>query len=527
MQNEKIPATDENEILFSSDNDNISELPAPPESDKKWKLLIVDDEPAIHDVTKLALSDFSFEGSSLEIISAYSGKDAIKILSEQPDIAVILLDVVMETDHAGLDAARAIREDLKNKMVRIILRTGQPGQAPERKVITSYDINSYKNKTELTATKLFSTVYTAIRAFRDLRIIEGNRQGLERIIQSTSELFSIQSLQAFTEGVLVQLTSLLQLDKDAAYYHGLAATFSDKGFPILAGIGKYEKMVGGNCEQLLDQDILDDMNQALIDKKNFYNGDRFIGYFHGSHGDANLLILSGLKTSNRTDQYLIDLFIRNVSIAKDNIELNMDIEDTQREIVYMLGEAVETRSKETGNHVKRVAEISELLALEYGLSEEDAAVIKLASPLHDLGKIGIPDAVLNKPGRHTNEERKIMQTHAQLGVDMLKSSKRRVLKAGAIIAGEHHEKWDGSGYPNGTSGEDIHIYGRISAVADVFDALGSDRCYKKAWPLDKVMTLFKEERGKHFEPRLVDILHDNLDKILAITDRYVDKHELN
>lgn len=525
MQYKNLSTSNENEILFSNDSEPTSELPDTSDTDKKWKLLIVDDEPAIHDVTKLALSDFSFEDASLEIISAYTGEDAIRLLKEHPDTAVILLDVVMENDHAGLDAAKIIREELNNKMVRIILRTGQPGQAPERKVITSYDINSYKNKTELTATKLFSTVYTAVRAYRDLKVIEGNRQGLERIIQSSSELFSIHSLQSFTEGVLVQLTSLMQIDKDAAYCHGLAATVSKEGFPILAGIGKYEKLVGGNCQKLLDEDILEDMKQALKHKKNFYNGDRFIGYFLGNRGDANLLILSGLKKTNRTDEYLIDLFIRNVSIAKDNIELNMDIEDTQREIVYMLGEAVETRSKETGNHVKRVAEISELLALEYGLSEEEAAVVKLASPLHDLGKIGIPDAILNKPGRHTDEERKIMQTHAQLGQDMLISSKRRVLIAGAIIAGEHHEKWDGSGYPNGTSGEDIHIYGRISAIADVFDALGSDRCYKKAWPLDKILMLFKEERGKHFEPRLVDILHDNLDSIIEITERYVDKNE--
>ena len=118
-----------------------------------------------------------------------------------------------------------------------------------------------------------------------------------------------------------------------------------------------------------------------------------------------------------------------------------------------------------------------------------------------------------------------MQTHVQLGVDMLKSSKRRVLKAGAIIAGEHHEKWDGSGYPNGNSGEDIHIYGRISAIADVFDALGSDRCYKKAWPLDKILTLLKEESGKHFEPKLVELLHDNLDGILEIINRYTDTKE--
>jgi len=525
MKDELLFAKEEDELLFAGDDTPLGNLEEDTVEEKKWKLMIVDDEPSIHDVTKLALSDFLFEDAPLEIISAYSGVEAVELLKQHPDTAVMLLDVVMEHDHAGLDAAQMIREVLHNTMLRIILRTGQPGQAPERKVIINYDINSYKNKTELTSAKLFSTVYTAMRAYRDLKTIESNRQGLERIIQSSSELFSIQSLQVFTEGVLVQLTSLLNLDQDAAYCHGLAATVSDDGFPILAGIGKYNEVVGENGKTVLDKEILEDINQAMSQKKNIFRDDRFVGYFCSSRGVNNLLILSGLKDTNRTDEYLLDLFIRNVSIAQDNIELNMDLEDTQREIVYMLGEAVETRSKETGNHVKRVAEISELLALQYGLDEDEAAIIKLASPLHDLGKIGIPDAILNKPGRHTDEERVIMQTHAELGMQMLRSSKRRVLQAGAIIAGEHHEKWDGSGYPNSTAGEDIHIYGRIAAIADVFDALGSDRCYKKAWPLDKILTLIKEESGKHFDPRLVEILLENLDDILAIINRYVDKTE--
>jgi len=222
------------------------------------------------------------------------------------------------------------------------------------------------------------------------------------------------------------------------------------------------------------------------------------------------------------DRSLMEVFAKNVGVAYENMELHQDLEETQREIVYMLGEAVETRSKETGNHVKRVAEISKLLALDYGLSMEEAELSRLASPMHDVGKIGIPDAILNKPGRHTAEEFEIMKTHASLGYDMLKGSKRRILQAGAMIARDHHEKWDGAGYPHGRSGEDIHLYGRIVAVADVFDALGSDRCYKQAWPMDKIIALFGEERGRQFEPRLVDGLMDNLDKVTAIRDVYAD-----
>ena len=202
--------------------------------------------------------------------------------------------------------------------------------------------------------------------------------------------------------------------------------------------------------------------------------------------------------------------------------LNKEVEDTQREIIYAMGEIGETRSRETGNHVKRVAEYSELLALLYGLEKEEAEKIKMASPMHDIGKVGIPDAILNAPRRLTPEEFEIMKTHAQLGYDMLKHSTKPILQAAAIIAGEHHEKYDGSGYPKGLKGEDIHIYGRITAIADVFDALGSDRVYKKAWELDKILEFFQKESGKHFDPKLIELFFENLDQFLTIQEKFKD-----
>jgi response regulator RpfG family c-di-GMP phosphodiesterase len=188
----------------------------------------------------------------------------------------------------------------------------------------------------------------------------------------------------------------------------------------------------------------------------------------------------------------------------------------------VIGEIGESRSKETGNHVKRVALYSELLALKYGLSQKEAEILKMASPMHDIGKVGIPDAILNKPGRHTKDEFDIMKTHAHMGYSMLNKSDKPIIKAASIVALEHHEKYDGSGYPNGTKAEEIHIYGRITAIADVFDALGSKRVYKEAWDLKDIITLFKEEKGKQFDPILIDIFFDNLDEFLEIRDSYVD-----
>ncbi|RKF19514.1 HD domain-containing protein [Alginatibacterium sediminis] len=202
------------------------------------------------------------------------------------------------------------------------------------------------------------------------------------------------------------------------------------------------------------------------------------------------------------------------------VALNLEIIDTQKEVVYTMGEIGESRSKETGDHVRRVAEYSELLALLSGLDAQEAELIKLASPMHDIGKVGIPDSILKKPGKLDADEFEVMKTHAQIGYDLMKHSTRPILKAAATIAGQHHEKWNGSGYPQGLSGDNIHIYGRITAVADVFDALGSSRVYKEAWPIEQVMTLFHEQQGQHFDPNLVDLLTENLSDFLAIRDKY-------
>lgn len=340
-----------------------------------WKVLIVDDEDEVHKVTKLALRHFTYDNRALDFLHAYSGEQAREMIAAHPDTALILLDVVMEHDEAGLHVARHIREQEQNSLVRIILRTGQPGVAPEQHIIVNYEINEYKTKTELTADKLFTTFVASLRNYRDLMTIDAMKQ---------------------------------------------------------------------------------------------------------------------------------------------------EIEDTQREVVYRMGAIGETRSRETGNHVKRVAEYSKLLALKAGMSAQEAELLKQASPMHDIGKVGIPDAVLNKPGKHTPEEWEVMKTHAMLGYTMLQGSNRPILKAAATVALTHHEKWDGSGYPYGHAGDAIDIYGRITALADVFDALGSDRCYKKAWPLEDILELVKRERGKHFDPKLVDLLLEYLPEFLAIRDALVD-----
>lgn len=203
--------------------------------------------------------------------------------------------------------------------------------------------------------------------------------------------------------------------------------------------------------------------------------------------------------------------------------LQDELAETQKEIIETLGELGESRSQETGNHVKRVAKYSYVLAKLAGLSEEEAMQLRYASPMHDIGKVAIPDAILLKPGKLTEEEFDTMKKHAVYGYEIFRKSGRQLLQTAAIIAYQHHERWDGNGYPRGLKEDEIHIYGRITAVADVFDALGSDRVYKEAWPLEKITVYFKEQRNRQFEGRLVDLFLNHLDDFLAIRNSYADR----
>jgi putative nucleotidyltransferase with HDIG domain len=219
------------------------------------------------------------------------------------------------------------------------------------------------------------------------------------------------------------------------------------------------------------------------------------------------------------DHQVLDLFSHNVAVALDNLYLNRQVLQTQEGLILMLGEAIEMRSMEAGQHVHRVAEYSALLGGLLGMSKQEVELLRMAAPLHDIGKIAIEDSILNKPGRHSPDESVRMKEHAAIGAKILTGHGLPILDAASQVAAGHQENWDGSGYPAGKKGEDIHIYGRIVALADVFDALKSDRCYKKAWSLEKTLEFVREQRGIKFDPALVDLLCDNLDRFEDIATR--------
>ncbi|MFC3151209.1 two-component system response regulator [Litoribrevibacter euphylliae] len=195
---------------------------------------------------------------------------------------------------------------------------------------------------------------------------------------------------------------------------------------------------------------------------------------------------------------------------------------TRLQIIQRLGKAAEFKDNETGMHVMRMSHFSKVLGKAYGLTEEQAESLLQAAPMHDIGKIGIPDSIMLKPGKLTDEEFDVMKTHPQIGADILGEVDSDLLKLAKSVALTHHEKWDGSGYPNKLSGEDIPLEGRIVAVADVFDALTSKRPYKEPWSIDETMSFMKSQSGKHFEPKLIELLEEQLPAILEIRERWAD-----
>ena len=602
-----------------------------------WKMLVADDEEEVHSLTKTVLTDFVYENKSLEIISAYSGEETLRVLENNDDIVLVLLDVVMETDDAGLIVVKKLREELNNNLTQIILRTGQAGKAPELEVVKNYAINDYKEKTELTSQKLFTSIITAIRSYENTKSLALSKSEIDELnydlnksIQSfdksvmaakiddkgdvlyVSDAFcnttqfthvelignklavlrhpnlkqeiindielcyaqhkpwmgEVEYLTKDNQSIWLQVNRFPEFDNNNNFLHfmtifenitdkkqverlnhdmerligtfdeNVIASKTDQEGKITYASHAFCKLSGYSQEELIHKkhnvvkhqethnEIHEDLWKTITSKK-IWQGEiedkRKDGSAYWVHTTitpeydiyGNFICYTAIS-ENITDK-------KNVEHANNEIALlNAEIEDTQKEVVFRMGAIGEARSKETGMHVKRVAEYSKIFALHLGIPEEKAEILKQASPMHDIGKVAIPDNILNKPGKLTFDEFEIMKTHAQLGYEMLESSNKAILKVAAIVAHEHHEKWDGSGYPRGLIGNKIHVYGRITAVADVFDALGSSRVYKKAWDDEKIFKLFEEEKGKHFDPEIIDILIKYFDEFSLIREQFKD-----
>ncbi len=485
-----------------------------------YKIMIADDDLEVHTITKMMLQSFEFEGKRLEFIDVFTGKETKEALQDHPDTAVLFLDVVMEDLHSGLDVVNYLRQNLHNSLTRIILRTGQPGEAPEDRIIRDYDINDYRLKTDMTVSRLNTSLYTALRNYRDLCKIEKNKQGLEKIVRASAKLFRHNSMSDFFSTILQQLSTFYQEDVNILYFsddktisHGFVTINQTDGPNIVAATGKYEQYSGLSIRDVPElNDIYKWMrnNTSFQEINQLENG--IIIKKTSKNSLNNYIYIEG--NQNVFDMDLINLFMTNYAIALDNFILNTMVADTQREIIITFGEVIEKHFDDTNSHILRISNMIYEFSLLNGFSYQESELLKVASTMHDVGKIAIPDAILKKPGKLTPEEFEIVKEHPVVGYQILSKSNLNILKLAAEIALYHHEKFDGTGYPEGLKGKSIPLSARMLAIIDVFDAITHRRVYKSAESVESALENLKVNRGIHFDPALVDLFLNNYEQII-------------
>ncbi len=457
--------------------------------EEKTVLIIDDIDTNIHLLIEL------FDGR-YDILASTDGKSALEILDEE-NIDIVLLDINMP-DMDGFEVCKRIKENPKTKDIPVIFITASSN---EESIEKAYEVGGVDY-----ITKPFKAREVLSRINNHLLLSEKSKV-LTHDLEENITLLN-QYKQVVDESLLVSKTDI---KGNITYANDAFAKIS--GYTMEELMGKAHNIVR---HKDVPKKVYKDMWETIKAKK-VWHGEIKNVKKDGNYYIVQATVMPILDSNGEIIEY--------ISARKDVTEiynLKKEIIETQKEVIFTMGSIGETRSKETGNHVKRVAEYSKLLAHYAGLEDEYVDLIVDASPMHDIGKVAIPDNILHKPAKLTEEEFEIMRTHAELGYKMLCHSQRPLLKTAALIAFEHHERWDGKGYPRYLKGEEISIEGRITAIADVFDALGSDRVYKKAWNDEEIFSYLKDESGKQFDPNLIDIFFKHIDKFIEIRESFKD-----
>lgn len=490
-------------FLFADDPVNPQEA-----LNERWKILIVDDEPEVHAVTRLALSDFQFLGRGLEFHSAESGAAGCELIRQHPDAAIILLDVVMETDDAGLKVARYIREDLDNHFTRIILRTGQPGQAPERTVIINYDINDYKSKTELTAQKLFTAVMSSLRSYRDIMSIEHSRRGLEKILHASTDLFSEESMGSFLDGLVQQLGWLIGGVRQVLYAE-VDPECAAEQYTVRAAFGDEADVVEGRpLKSTLSVEALQQLKAVVAEKRAYFSDNTVLIYCpNPSRPIGGLLCLTGISRSlNDGERDLLQLFAEQIQAAMNNV---LREQDNNRFVVELTKRALHTERAQlldAGHFQHPASKAALILADGVGCGSDEQENIALAAML--LANI----AVITKPsfGQETSMVRVCYQRMLRLCASVAPKAQFSGASA-AIIALLHSacemrfERFDGEGFPGLVSAEQFPLGQQILAVvAIVYAELASGKS-----ALSTLKALVAEADGR-FAPQLLDTMRNQL-----------------
>lgn len=550
-----------------------------------WKVLVIDDEQEVHDVTELVLRNFEFEGKSLKLLHAYSATEGIRVFGEHEEIAVALVDVVMDGDDAGLRLIRHVRQSMGNQFVRIILRTGQPGLAPEREVISRYEINDYKAKTELSAQKLFSVMVSALRGYRDIKALDDTRKGLERMLETATALFRARTIPRFAEIALGKLVSLFNQERAILQDKqggGVFVAQSSQIFPrgeVLAFIGSPAMVSQGMHTILLRQGANTERSIQTISIaiSTRYNEDFLIRITLG-------------RQITQLDHTLAELFRLKATLALEHLLVLQKSQDAQRQAINALARIVHDRTppsspqhpdsghelsesdayntladsvseiytrhnmvgttgfvdflyqlttqaeigtwgsaERAAGHIIRIGSYAEFISQQAGLDREFCNAIKFAAGLHDIGNLFAPSYSSSAWYLTDSISRRIASGHTCSGKDFLLCSSKTtlsppILRMAADIAMHHHETWAGSGYPDGLSGQTIPIAARIVAIADFFDTHTHAQVDGETTPLSdkEVYELIAASSNYYFDPEISRVFLENYDGLLSLRNALSD-----
>lgn len=482
-----------NNFLFADEAEKEQDLP-----EESWKILIVDDEPEVHAVTKLALSDFQFLGRGLEFHSAHSGSEAKELIKENPDAAIVLLDVVMETDDAGLNVARYIREELGNRYTRIILRTGQPGQAPERTVIVNYDINDYKSKTELTAQKLFTAVMSSLRSYRDIISIVHSRNGLEKIIASTNDLFALQSMEQFISGLVQQLSWLIGGARQT-FYAAAAESSDSSEMKVRAAYGEdADQLQGQTIKSALPKEALVELDSVIRTHSICY-GDGFVLAYCPSQcrPQGALLCLAGLsRPLTDKEKELLQLFADNVQVALDNV---ICLQDTDKLLSELVARLMTLEQESYAQHPDKQTTYVQLVTAimkEMNWSQDRIQIAGTAATLFERAE-KLFALIEEQPASKVSP----CQQRIVRAIRPLHMADNEISQVAVRALDERLERNDGMGLPSGKAGDEIAGESVVFGLARTFYGL-----VHQDLALEDVIARIEAERGEIYPSSLCDMV---------------------
>jgi response regulator RpfG family c-di-GMP phosphodiesterase len=506
------------EFVFTDEDEALA-----PNELAKWKVLLADDEEDVHVATKFVLKDFIYKNRGIAFLDAYSGDEACRILRANPDIAVVFLDVVMETDDAGLRAVKRIREELENSMVRIILRTGQPGHAPEEHVVLNYHINDYKSKSEMTTQKLFTSIVSALRSFEDLQTIETSRRGLTKILDAVGNV-DFHSRNLFVSGLMMQMGLLLDMsDNDIILVRRSETRQEDK---ILAACGNFDPFIGDVIKDVLDPVSIAAISGAFA-QQTHHLSDKFSIYHVPLAGLGEVVVyVAGTRRIADAEFALIDIFCQKIVLACDNYEY---VEQSRRDqtvelaMLAMLADHAHIATlQQTVDRARLASDIARNM-IDTGIPGTVGPrlpdILVRAAMLTDIGNHRVATEILTTPGPLSAEQTAQMRQHTRLGSEIIKEATvaqgrgGQVIDMASAICRTHHEAVDGSGYPRGLMGSEIPLASRIVAVADGYIAMTSPRPWRPALSHDAAMAIIQAEAGKKYDTQVVE-------GFLQISDAY-------